>query len=65
MDALYPKVQAFQDRFHERHGSTNCSVLLGRGLSTEGGQEHFKKNLLHLDCREYVGDAVEILQSIF
>ena len=61
----YEKVRQLLHQFKEKHGSTNCTELLGCDLGTEEG---FKKaqdeNLLTTVCEKVVGDAGEILEGL-
>ena len=51
--------------FTERHGSVNCTELLGFNLSNPEEYEKARDNKLFVTkCPELVGDATAILEKI-
>jgi C_GCAxxG_C_C family probable redox protein len=64
-ELTYEKVRQFIELFEERHGSTNCTDLLGCDLGTdEGFNEAREKNLTVAVCEKVVADAGEILEQL-
>lgn len=64
-ETVYEKTNAFCRRFEERHGSTQCGILLGCDLATEDGQATFRDNdYFRSRCTVYVRDACEILDGM-
>jgi C_GCAxxG_C_C family probable redox protein len=64
-ELTYAKVNEFCKLFIERHGSINCTELLGCDLGTEEGRKYFKeKMLLTQKCNNYVKDACDILTKM-
>jgi C_GCAxxG_C_C family probable redox protein len=64
-DEVYNLVQEFSRRFIQRHGSINCSQLLGYDLSTPAGAAAVKaKGLSASLCPTFVKSAVEILEEM-
>jgi C_GCAxxG_C_C family probable redox protein len=58
-------VREFMQEFTERHGSVNCTELLGYNLSNPGEYEKAHDNKLFVTkCPELVGDATAILEKI-
>jgi C_GCAxxG_C_C family probable redox protein len=60
----YEKGQRFMREFTARHGSLMCWDLLGCDLSQPGGHEYARQNKLFDHCRDYVRDAVEIVEGM-
>ncbi len=61
-ELTYTKVNEFCKLFIEKHGSLNCTELLGCDLGTEEGRKYFKeKMLLTQKCNNYVKDTCDIL----
>ena len=61
----YEKVRELLALFEEKHGSTNCTKLLGCDLSTpQGFQKARDEKLLENVCEKVVADAGEILQQL-
>lgn len=60
----YRAVQSLVTEFKNRCGSVNCSELLDCDLGTPEGQVQFGKEELWRRCREYVGVATEIAESL-
>ncbi|HLP17247.1 MAG TPA: C-GCAxxG-C-C family protein [Bacteroidota bacterium] len=58
-------VQAFNARFTEMHGSTQCRTLLGVDLMTEEGREQLHTGGLHVTvCEQCIAHAVDILDEM-
>lgn len=58
-------VRKFIQEFTERHGSVNCTELLGYNLSNPAEYEKAHHNKLFVTkCTELVGDATTILEKI-
>jgi C_GCAxxG_C_C family probable redox protein len=58
-------VREFMKEFTERHGSVNCTELLGFNLSNPEEYEKARDNKLFVTkCPEFVGDATAILEKI-
>jgi C_GCAxxG_C_C family probable redox protein len=58
-------VVEFAKKFKERHGSINCTSLIGCNVSTpEGFEEAKKKDLFKQVCPEFVKSAAEILSDM-
>jgi len=58
-------VAEFAKKFKERHGSINCTELIGCDISTpEGFEEAKKKDVFKQLCPQYVKSAAEILEEI-
>ena len=58
-------VREFIQEFTERHGSVNCTELLGYNLSNPAEYEKAYHNKLFVTkCPELVGDATAILEKI-
>jgi C_GCAxxG_C_C family probable redox protein len=58
-------VREFMQEFTERHGSVNCTELLGYNLSNPEEYEKAHDNKLFVTkCPEFVGDATAILEKI-
>ncbi len=63
--ATYERVREFSRRFTEKYGSIYCRDLLGIDISTtEGHDAAAKQNLFKTKCPEFVGGAVEMLESM-
>ena len=55
----------FEKKFKARHGSINCTSLIGCNVSTlEGFEEAKKKDLFKKVCPDFVKSAAEILEEI-
>jgi C_GCAxxG_C_C family probable redox protein len=64
-ELTYAKVNEFCRLFIEKHGSINCTELLGCDLGTEEGRKYFKeKMLLTQKCNNYVKDTCDILTKM-
>ncbi|MGE5314989.1 MAG: C-GCAxxG-C-C family protein [Acidobacteriota bacterium] len=64
-EKTYQMVQAFNRRFTEMHGTTQCRSLLGCDLNTEMGREYAKThNLTESVCRKCVLHAVQIVDEL-
>jgi len=68
-DAATEKTRAlvweFMQEFTKRHGSVNCTELLGYNLSNPDEYEKARNNKLFVTkCPELVGDATAILEKI-
>ena len=58
-------VRKFMQEFTKRHGSVNCTELLGYNLSNPDEYEKARENNLFMTkCPELVGDATAILEKI-
>ena len=58
-------VREFMQEFTKRHGSVNCTELLGYNLSNPDEYEMARHNKLFVTkCPELVGDATAILEKI-
>jgi len=58
-------VRKFMQEFTERHGSVNCTELLGYNLSKPEEYEKARDSKLFVTkCPELVGDAAAILEKI-
>ncbi|HOT03895.1 MAG TPA: C-GCAxxG-C-C family protein [Methanolinea sp.] len=58
-------VREFLRQFTERHGSVNCTELLGWNLADPGEYEHARdEGLFKTRCPVFVRDAAEILDRI-
>jgi C_GCAxxG_C_C family probable redox protein len=58
-------VVEFAKKFKVRHGSINCTSLIGCNVSTlEGFEEAKKKDLFKQVCPAFVKSAAEILEEI-
>ena len=58
-------VREFMQEFTERHGSVNCTELLGYNLSNPEEYEKARDNKLFVTkCPELVSDATAILEKI-
>ena len=58
-------VVEFAKKFKARHGSINCTSLIGCNISTlEGFEEAKKKDLFKQVCPKYVISAAEILDEM-
>jgi C_GCAxxG_C_C family probable redox protein len=58
-------VREFMQEFTERHGSVNCTELLGYNLSNPDEYEKARDSKLFVTkCPELVGDATAILEKI-
>jgi C_GCAxxG_C_C family probable redox protein len=61
----YALAQAFQERFHELHGTCNCSELLGLDPTTpEGRQAALDRGLFESRCPLFVQSAVTLVQQL-
>jgi C_GCAxxG_C_C family probable redox protein len=64
-DKTYAVAQRFMEQFRLRHGTTECSDLLGVDISLpEGYQFAREQNLFNDHCPGYVRAAAEILEQI-
>ncbi len=64
-ELTYELAQEFCRRFAGRHGSINCSDLLGCSLKTPQGRElASEKKLFEKYCAVYVEDACRLLEKI-
>jgi C_GCAxxG_C_C family probable redox protein len=64
-EKMYQLMKGFNQKFIEKHGSTDCKVLLGCDLSTPDGPAYAKeKGLFATICPKFVHDAVEILEQL-
>lgn len=64
-DSAYLRMQEFSRRFHERHGDTSCTGLLGVDLRTgEGLQAARERQLFSTRCNDLIRSAVEILEHM-
>jgi C_GCAxxG_C_C family probable redox protein len=58
-------VRKFMQEFTERHGSVNCTELLGYNLSNPEEYDKARDSKLFVTkCPDLVGDAVQILEKI-
>ena len=58
------RVVEFLDAFRERNGYVACRDLLGCDITTpEGRQAATTKNLFTTRCKDFVADAVQILEQ--
>lgn len=59
------KNQQFLDKFKAFHGKINCKDLINLDFFTEEGRKHFiENNVKEKKCKNFVEDAVKILQEI-
>jgi len=59
---VYSKVQQYTKLFIEKNNFVRCFELLDKcNLQTDGGQKRFRDENLHLKCRKYIEDSVDIL----
>jgi len=64
-DSAYGRMQEFSRRFHERHGDTSCTGLLGVDLRTAEGLQAAKgRNLFLTRCNDLIRGSVEILEDM-
>ena len=63
-DKTYALVQEFARQFRERHTHLACRDLLGCDISQPGGSEYARQNKLFDRCRDYVRDAVDIVEGM-
>ena len=64
-EKTYELVREFAGRFKARHGSLDCSDLLGCDISTPEGREQIEQQQLHSTlCPKIVRDAAEILEEL-
>ena len=64
-ERCYALVREFLRRFGDRHGSVDCTALVGYDLSDPRGLEAARKaGVFSTRCTLYVRDAVEILEDI-
>lgn len=64
-EKTYELVQEFVKRFKSRHGSINCTELLGFDLGTpEGMKLAEEKELFENVCPKFVQNAAEIIEQI-
>jgi C_GCAxxG_C_C family probable redox protein len=64
-DATRTCVRTFIDEFTARHGSVNCTDLLGYNLSVPDEYEKARQSgLFHTKCTDCVRDAAAILEMI-
>ncbi len=64
-EEVYQLVREFIARFEALHGATVCMTLLDQDISTVEGRLQFKeKDLSHLRCEKYVGDAITIVEDL-
>lgn len=55
----------FAEKFKARHGSIDCTELIGCNVSTlEGYEEAVKKDLFREVCPDFVKSATEILEEM-
>jgi C_GCAxxG_C_C family probable redox protein len=65
LENTYLMVQAFRDRFLEKHNSTDCRELLNCDLRTEEGKEYFvDKNLKTDICKKCISDSIGLINEI-
>ena len=65
VESAYARIQEFNRKFVEKHGSTECTALLGCDLSTPGGLAKARGDGLFTKvCPNLVRDAVELLERI-
>ena len=63
--ATYALVQEFTRRFTQKHGSVMCADLLGVDIMTaEGNKKASDQGLFGTKCRQFVSDAVTILETM-
>ena len=61
----YADVAEFHRRFRKIHGEVNCAALIGLSLKDEKDLAEFRdKNILQDRCRNFVADAIEIVEDI-
>jgi C_GCAxxG_C_C family probable redox protein len=64
-EKTYEIIQAFDHRFIELNGTTQCRSLLGCDLNTEAGREYVKaKNLSVSVCERCIAHAVLIADDL-
>jgi len=63
-DLNYKKVQQFQSMFLAKFDSTSCGTLTDCELSTEAGQQKFKKLNVSLKCTDYTGEATRMVLEL-
>jgi C_GCAxxG_C_C family probable redox protein len=64
-EKTYTLVQRFIDEYSAKHGSIDCTDLIGYDLSNTDGYARARDERLFLTrCPVLVGDAVEILERI-
>jgi len=64
-ELTYELANEFCRRFSDKHGSINCTELIGCSLKTEHGLALAnEKGLFEKYCRGYVGDACRLLEGI-
>ncbi len=64
-EAVYAAVREFARRFTARHGSVNCTALLGCDISTaEGLAEARQKGLSTRLCPDFAASAVSIIEEL-
>ena len=56
----YIAVRKLLSMFERKFGSTNCKQLTGCDLSTEEGQNAFRANNLHEQCKHYTKEAARM-----
>ena len=61
----YALAQNFLKIFEDRHGSTECRVLIGLDISTiQATQAAREKNVFTSRCPDFVRSAAEILEEL-
>lgn len=64
-ERCYALVREFLRRFGDRHGSVDCTALVGYDLSDPRGLDAARKaGVFSVRCARYVGDAVEIVEDL-
>jgi len=61
-EKTFALVQEFDRRFREKHGSTNCTELLG--IDLRDSDRELVGRQVREKCHGYVRDAAEILEAI-
>ena len=60
----YQKVNQFQQSFTAKFGTTSCPGLTDCDLSTNEGQEKFKKLNVHQKCSDFTGEATRMVLEL-
>lgn len=63
--ATYGDARKLFQRFRQRHGNTECRLLIGVDPSTpEGEHEVHARNIHQTHCTQFVASAVEIVEDL-
>lgn len=62
---IIDKNLAFVEKFKAIHGNIDCPKLINLNLfSVEGHQKFVENNIKETTCKQFVGDAVKILEHV-